>query len=86
MDSLNKQVELLKALHEKKCLVPNAGRMELKPDRNGYWRLYFGLNSQPSKEDLQAAEDLATQHSCVCNPFRKGAGISAVTFIDLEEK
>lgn len=86
MDSLKKQMALLTALNEKRLLVPNAGRIELKPDKNGYWRLYFGLNTQPTREDYAAAEKLGEEHSTVINPFRKGTGLTAVTFIDADEK
>lgn len=86
MNTFAKHVALVKALADKTTLLQRCQRFTVEQKFAPYFRTFVAMGSKMERDELNQLDDLATEHGLLCNPFRTPEGVSAITFVDMDEK
>lgn len=86
MNTIDKHVALVKALADKTTLLQRCQRFTVEQKFAPYFRTFVAMGSKMERDELNQLDDLATEHGLLCNPFRTPEGVSAITFVDMDEK
>lgn len=86
MNTIDKHTALLKALADKTTLLQRCQRFTCEQKFPPYFRTFIAMGSKMEKKELDELDALAEEHALLCNPFRTPDGVSAITFVDYDEK
>jgi hypothetical protein len=86
MTTMDKHIELLKALAEKTTLLQQVQRINIEQKRAPHFRTYCAVGKPMTTEATRAIEDLAEGLTLTANVFRAGGQVNAITFVDFDEQ
>lgn len=86
MNTIDKHTALMNALTQRTTLLQRCQRVTIEQKFQPYFRTFVAMGSKMERQELNDLEDIATEHGLLCNPFRTPEGVSAITFVDMDEK
>ena len=86
MNTIDKHTALLKALADKTTLLQRCQRFTCEQKFAPYFRTFVAMDQPMDKAELDSIEHLATELALDMNAFKAGGKVSAITFVDYDEK
>lgn len=85
MGTIDKHLALQQALSTRTTLMARAQRINTEQKYPPHFRTFISINAPMTREELNAIDDIATEHGLLCNPFRTANVVTSITFSDTEE-